>query len=108
MSEDRHRSSELPEAYDLLAPDGSEIRLLKAVEGGSMVHCVLRTGHTSMAVRHRTVEEIWHFISGVGEVWRRMSDIEIVDVVTAGTSLTIPLARIFSFATSATCRWLSS
>ena len=97
MSEDRHRSSQLPEAYDALAPDGSEIRLLKDVEGGSLVHCVLRPGHTSMAVRHRTVEEIWHFLSGIGEFWRKLNDIEIVDVVAAGTSLTIPLGAHFQF-----------
>ena len=97
MSENKLESSQLPEAYDLQAPDGSEIRLLKEVEGGSMVHCVLRPRDTSMAVRHRTVEEIWHFLSGVGEVWRKLSNIEMVDDVTAGTSLTIPLGAHFQF-----------
>ena len=97
MRENRHLCSELPEAYDILAPDGSEIRLLKDVESGSMVHCVLPPGHTSIAVRHQTVEEIWHFLSGIGEVWRKLSDAEIVDKVTAGTSLTIPLGAHFQF-----------
>ena len=52
MRENRHLCSELPEAYDLLAPDGSEIRLLKDVESGSMVHCVLQPWSTPTELVH--------------------------------------------------------
>ncbi|MEK6283898.1 MAG: hypothetical protein AABN95_26395 [Acidobacteriota bacterium] len=31
----------LPEQYDYLAPDGSEIRLLPDVSGGGLAHCRL-------------------------------------------------------------------
>ncbi len=53
-------------AYDVLAPDASEIRLLVSVRGGSAAHCTLPAGRTSLAVRHRTVEEVWYFLRGRG------------------------------------------
>ncbi|HEX2529225.1 MAG TPA: hypothetical protein VHL31_23370 [Geminicoccus sp.] len=43
---------------DTLAPDGSEIRFLPQLKGGSMVHCRVPAGGTTLAVRHRTVEEV--------------------------------------------------
>ena len=58
-------------SYDAVAPDGSEIRVLPALAGGSMAHCTLPAGATSKAVVHRSVEEIWYFVSGRGEVWRK-------------------------------------
>src|SRR4051794_13998375 len=60
----------LPQAYDLLAPDGSEIRIVGQLGGGSMVQCVLRPGDVTRAVRHKTVEEIWLCVGGSGELWR--------------------------------------
>ena len=54
----------LPHEYTVLAPDGSEIRELVSVNGGSMAHCRLPRGATSMAVKHRAVEEVWYFIQG--------------------------------------------
>ena len=59
---------QLGESYDYLAPDGSEIRLLPNVKGGGMCHCTLPPGKKSLAVKHKTVEEIWYFLSGQGEV----------------------------------------
>ncbi len=43
------------DTYDYLAPDGSEIRLLLDLEGGSLAHCTLPPGRISVAQRHRTV-----------------------------------------------------
>ena len=59
---------------DVTAPDGSEIRLLldarhRAV-GASMVEVVLPAGQVSRPVYHRTVEEVWYILEGVGQVWR--------------------------------------
>ena len=68
----------VPDEITALAPDGSEIRELVTVKRGSMVHCKLPPGATSMAVSHRTVEEVWFFIQGCGQVWRRMGDQESV------------------------------
>lgn len=83
--------------YDLLAPDGSEIRLLHSVPSASVVHCSLPTAGVSIPVRHRTVEEIWYFLAGRGQVWRRQAKREEVLEVRAGISLTIPLGTAFQF-----------
>ena len=85
---------------DTLAPDGSEIRLLLALPGGSAVHCTLPSGGVSLAVTHRTVEEIWYFLSGQGQVWRKAGDDEETVEVVPGTCLTIPLGTHFQFRTT--------
>lgn len=83
--------------YDLLAPDGSEIRLLHSAPSASVVHCSLPAAGVSIPVRHRTVEEIWYFLAGRGQVWRRQATREEVLEVRAGISLTIPLGTSFQF-----------
>ena len=50
-----------------------------------------------MAVRHQTVDEIWFFVSGLGEVWRKLDDSEGVAPVRAGISLNIPVGASFQF-----------
>jgi mannose-6-phosphate isomerase-like protein (cupin superfamily) len=46
---------------------------------------------------HRTVDEVWYFISGRGQMWRRSHDNEqIVDVET-GVAVTIPVGTHFQF-----------
>lgn len=83
--------------YDVLAPDGSEIRLLSQTGRGSMVHCTLNPGEVSLAVTHRTVEEVWYFLDGSGEVWRKHGDDERVVEVSKGVSLSIPTRAHFQF-----------
>ena len=83
--------------YDALAPDGSEIRLLHQLGGVSVVHCTLPAGAVSIPVRHRTVEEIWTFLAGRGQVWRKQGEREQVLDVASGMSLTIPLGTDFQF-----------
>lgn len=87
----------LPRDHTVLAPDGSEIRELVAVRGGSMVHCTLPPGAISMAVKHLTVEEVWYVTSGRGQVWRK-SEIEasVMDVE-PGLSLSIETGTYFQF-----------
>lgn len=48
----------LPAEPDAYAPYGSEIRVLLATGAASMAHGTLPPGETSLAVAHRTVEEI--------------------------------------------------
>ena len=90
--------------YDCLARDGSEIRLLLARRGGSMVHCSLATGRVSAPVRHQTVEEFWYFIEGRGEVWRRTPGVATGEVtpVRPGTALDLPVATHFQFRNTGT------
>jgi mannose-6-phosphate isomerase-like protein (cupin superfamily) len=83
--------------YDYLAPDGSEIQELVNVSGAGLAHCRLPVGGQSIAVRHQTVEEIWFFLSGIGEVWRKLGDIAEVTPVHTGVSLTIPIGTNFQF-----------
>ncbi|HKJ00508.1 MAG TPA: cupin domain-containing protein [bacterium] len=87
------------ERYDVLAPDGSEIRLLVTGEQGSMVHCRLPPGGVSMAVRHRTVEEVWYVLSGQGELWRKRDAAERVEPLPPGLGVDIPLGTHFQFRT---------
>ncbi len=71
---------ELARNRDALAPDGSEIRLLSETSRGSMVHCSLGPGEVSTPVAHRTVEEVWYFLEGMGQVWRkRGSEVRVVE-----------------------------
>lgn len=87
----------LPMAPQYLAPDGSDVRLLLELKGGGMAHFELAPGHTSKAVTHRTVEEIWYFLTGRGHMWLKQDDhTEIMDVF-PGVCLTIPQGTHFQF-----------
>jgi len=87
----------LPELPDVAAPDGSDVRMLLGLGGGGMAHFQLAPGETSVAVTHRTVEEIWYVVEGEGEMWRRQGEREEVTPLSAGTCLTIPLGTTFQF-----------
>jgi mannose-6-phosphate isomerase-like protein (cupin superfamily) len=84
-------------APDTTAPDGTDVRLLLSLGGGSMAHFELPAGAVSHPVTHRTVEEIWFVISGRGSIWRRQDGQERIDALAPGTSLTIPLGTDFQF-----------
>ena len=94
-------SKPLGKAPDVIAPDGSEVRLLCHVAGGSMAHFTLPPGAIAKAVTHRSVEEIWYVISGRGRMWRKdMGNDpghEAVTTLEPGLSLTIPLGTHFQF-----------
>jgi mannose-6-phosphate isomerase-like protein (cupin superfamily) len=87
----------LPAAPDVLAPDGSEVRVLLALAGGSMAHFRLAPGQVARPVRHRTVEEIWYVVEGAGEMWRSQDGREEVTPLTPGVCLTIPVGTAFQF-----------
>src|SRR3954462_13927329 len=87
----------LPARPDVVAPDGSDVRILLGLAGGGMAHFELSAGGTSVAVVHRTVEEIWFFIGGRGEMWRADGEGEKFVEVGPGVSLTIPVGTRFQF-----------
>ena len=87
----------LNDAPDAIAPDGSEVRLLCALAGGSMAHFSLPPGAVSRPVAHRTVEELWYFVSGHGRLWRARDGREEVVAVSPGTSIAIPVGTAFQF-----------
>jgi|SRR5579859_5514039 len=85
---------------DATAPDGSEIyfRVLDA-RNASLVEVVLQPGRTSRPVRHRSVEEIWFFLAGSGDVWLRSPDGAVDDIrhVEPRETVTIPTGWAFQF-----------
>jgi mannose-6-phosphate isomerase-like protein (cupin superfamily) len=87
----------LPALPDVTAPDGSHVRILCALERGSMAHFTLAPGMVSKAVRHRSVEEIWYIIAGTGQMWRTNADGESIVDLHPGLSLTIPAGASFQF-----------
>jgi mannose-6-phosphate isomerase-like protein (cupin superfamily) len=82
---------------DAVAPDGTAVRLLLSLAGGSMAHFELPASAVSHAIVHRTVEEIWFVLSGRGSIWRRQEGVERIDTLAPGTSVTIPLGTAFQF-----------
>jgi mannose-6-phosphate isomerase-like protein (cupin superfamily) len=95
-------SMQLPGERTVVAPDGSDVRVLLGLQGGGMAHFQLSVGQVSGAVTHRTVEEIWFVISGSGQMWRKQGDREEVTELQPGLCLTIPLGTHFQFRAAAT------
>ena len=91
----------LPRDATVLAPDGSDVRILLGLAGGGMAHFELAPGTTARAVTHRTVEEIWYVVAGRGEMWRKQGDAEEVVQLRPGVCVTIPLGTHFQFRASA-------
>lgn len=97
MNMDRFETARLPVERDAVAPDGSDVRILLRLRGGGMAHFELPPGETSIATTHKTVEEIWFFLSGRGQMWRRQGDREEIVSVEPGVCLTIPVGTQFQF-----------
>ncbi len=87
----------LPADPTVTAPDGSDVRVLLRLSGGSMAHFQLAAGAVSKAVRHRTVEEIWYVLGGSGQMWRCQGEREETVDLAPGTCLTIPVGTAFQF-----------
>jgi mannose-6-phosphate isomerase-like protein (cupin superfamily) len=87
----------LPDEPTVVAPDGSDVRVLLGLGAGGFAHFQLAAGATSRAVRHRTVEEIWYVLAGRGEMWRSQDGLGEVVSIGPGTCLTIPLGTAFQF-----------
>jgi mannose-6-phosphate isomerase-like protein (cupin superfamily) len=96
------KTKSLKHEYDYLAPDNSEIRLLLRMKGGNMWHCKLPQGETSKAIFHRSVDEMWFFISGNGLVWRSEKNFQKTVEVKQGTCITIPARTKFQFRNAGT------
>lgn len=91
------KTKQLPVVRDAVALDGSDVRVLVGLARGGLAHFELPAGTTSIAVCHRTVEEIWFVLAGRGEMWRKLDEREAVVALEPGISLTIPLGTHFQF-----------
>ena len=85
----------LPIVPDAVAPDGTDVRVLLKLSGGSVAHFELQPGKTTIAVAHRSVEEIWYIVSGLGEMWRRQGGQEETVLLEKDVCVTIPLGTSF-------------
>lgn len=90
----------LAQACRVQAPDGSQVDILANSPRGSMARFSLAPGLVSKAVRHRTVEELWYFVAGRGEMWRSSGGREEITPVEPGLSLSIPVGTSFQFKSS--------
>jgi mannose-6-phosphate isomerase-like protein (cupin superfamily) len=84
-------------AADVIAPDGSEVRVLCGLSRGGLAVFSLPPGAVSKAVAHRTVEELWYVVSGRGRMWRRLGGQEEIVELGPGVSLSLPLGTHFQF-----------
>lgn len=84
-------SKRVPAALDHHAPDGCEVRELYRGRAASVAHFVLPPRTTSRAVTHKTIEEVWYFVSGHGRMWRRLGGREDTVDVAAEVALTLPV-----------------
>lgn len=84
-------------APEVVAPDGSAVRVLVHTASGSMARFSLPAFAVSRAVVHRTVDEVWYFLAGTGRMWLRAGDREATVDVTAGMSVAIPVGTAFQF-----------
>ena len=82
---------------DIIAPDGSEVRVLCGTASGSMAAFSLPANAIARAVAHRTVAEIWYVMSGHGRMWRQLDARSEIVELGPGTSLTIPPGTHFQF-----------
>jgi mannose-6-phosphate isomerase-like protein (cupin superfamily) len=103
METTNFETKRLPVDRDDVAPDGSDVRVLLRSEKGSMAHFELPPGKTSKATANLNFDEIWYFISGRGEMWRKLDDIEEVVPVDPGVCLTIPEGTHFQFRSFGYC-----
>jgi mannose-6-phosphate isomerase-like protein (cupin superfamily) len=62
-----------------------------------MAHFELGPGEVSRPIRHRTVNEAWYILRGLGRMWRRQDGTERAVDLRAGTALTIPVGTAFQF-----------
>jgi mannose-6-phosphate isomerase-like protein (cupin superfamily) len=62
-----------------------------------MAHFRLPEGAVARAVTHRTVEELWFFLSGRGRMWRKIGSEEETVTVGRGVSIAIPVGTRFQF-----------
>jgi mannose-6-phosphate isomerase-like protein (cupin superfamily) len=86
-----------PSERTVVAPDGSDVRVLLGLAGGGMAEFELAPGRVSAAITHRTVDEIWYVLSGRGEMWRRQDSHDETVALEPGVCLTIPQGTHFQF-----------
>lgn len=91
------QTKKIPEDYQHTSPAGAEVRLLMNNHLGGVAHCTLRKETISKAVRHKTVSEFWHVLSGNGAIWRKNGNQETIIELEKGMTIDIPLGTDFQY-----------
>ena len=92
---------QIPDGRDVVAPDGSDVRVLLQLRSGGMAHFELGAGRVSRAVAHRSVDEIWYILRGQGQMWRRRGPRQETVSLQPGTCVSIPVGTHFQFRAAA-------
>src|ERR1700677_2420567 len=87
----------LPGAPDVVAPDGSDVRVLLQLGRGGMAHFELGPDRVSRAVAYHSVDEIWYILRGQGQMWRRQGERQETVPLEPGTCVSIPVGTHFQF-----------
>jgi mannose-6-phosphate isomerase-like protein (cupin superfamily) len=91
------QTKKIPNEYQHTSPAGAEVRLLMNNHLGGVAHCTLRKGTISKVVRHQTVTEFWHVLSGKGAIWRKNEGQETITDLEPGITIDIPLGTDFQY-----------
>lgn len=86
-----------PTSSDARSPAGAEIRHLIEAETANMIHSTVPPGQVNRATVHATISELWHVLSGEGQIWRRDGRSEETTVLSAGVSIDIPVGTAFQY-----------
>lgn len=86
-----------PSTPDARSPAGAEIRYLMEGAAGNMIHLTVPPGQVNRATVHATVSELWHVLSGEGQIWRRDATGEATTTLEAGVSIDIPVGTAFQY-----------
>ena len=88
-------TKEVPSEPTAIAPDGSDVRVLLSTGRGAIAHFEFPPGAVAPAVEHATVDELWLFLSGRGQMWRQGDGREEIVDVRAGVCVSIPVGTVF-------------
>jgi len=86
-----------PRSPDARSPAGAEIRYLMEGETGNMIHSTVPPGQVNRATIHATVSELWHILTGEGQIWRRDDTGEETTILEPGVSIDIPVGTAFQY-----------
>lgn len=80
------------------APDGSTVHILLGLDNLTTARFLFPPESVSVALRHRTVSEVWHVVGGTGLIW---VDGGLADgiALAPGVSISIELGESFQVRT---------
>jgi mannose-6-phosphate isomerase-like protein (cupin superfamily) len=79
------------------SPAGAEIRVLMDGRPGTMIHSTVPPGQINRAMVHSTVSEIWHVLSGEGQIWRDDGERNETTDLRRGITIDIPVRTAFQY-----------